>query len=125
MPEGGERRKKLPGRARLWRANSLVGALRNLLPSASGVRAQHRERIYEGNVMAGTAKHFVEGHSRGTLVSTTALSVPGSTGLGTVNVQQYFRFTGLFSVVGSLLFLHDSGFRIESPGRECFDRRSW
>jgi hypothetical protein len=57
--------------------------------------------------MAGT--NFIRGHSRRTLVSNTALSVTGSTGLGAFNVQPYSRLTGLFSVVGSLTFQYRLG----------------
>lgn len=35
--------------------------------------------------------------------------MPGSIGLGTVNVQQYSRFTGIFSLVGSATFQYRLG----------------
>ncbi len=43
------------------------------------------------------------------MFSNTALTVPGSTGLGAYDVKAYSRFTGLFSVVGSLTFLYRLG----------------
>ena len=45
---------------------------------------------------------IIEGHGRKTLFSGVAASVSGSTGLGTFDTTKYSRFTGLFSVVGSI-----------------------
>ena len=58
--------------------------------------------------MAG-ATVLLQGHARRTLVSTTGMTIVGSTLLGTFNVQQYSRFTGLLSVVGSATLRYQLG----------------
>ncbi len=45
---------------------------------------------------------IIDGHARKTLFSGNAASVPGSTGHGVYDVSKFSRFTGLFSVVGSV-----------------------
>ena len=45
---------------------------------------------------------IIEGAARKTLFSGAAATVVGSTGLGVYDVSKYSRFTGLFSVVGSV-----------------------
>ena len=55
--------------------------------------------------------NIIDGQARFALVEETALSVPGSTGLGggTKDVAAYARFAGIFSIVGSLTFQYQMG----------------
>lgn len=55
------------------------------------------------------ALNIVDGHGRKSLVGETALSVPGSTGLGTFYVAGYSRFAGLFNIVGSITLQYQMG----------------
>jgi len=55
------------------------------------------------------ASEFIKGHGRRSLISNVAASVPGSTGFGVHDVQQYSRFTGLISCIGSITVRYQLG----------------